>query len=533
MNEQSEIIETPSSHEDISLENKDKYAFILITCHGEIPVECFTDSEGNKKLDVIVAKNDKVTLTQFTEASAGCYGLINDTELEIMKYYLADQLHSFYDILETKPLEVTPAKTYKFFVKTAYNFQRIIRGKMFNTPLKEKTYKYLDKLTIDEHNSSLDFTNMQYISKNFIEKLYTAEQKELDLDQGVILFTKEHPSGINIFKNEEILNEIQQFEKELQDMYHISYESLTRRSPEHPRRLYAVSLFYLILYLESIGITQTYLYDTSCSTFNSIKQPGSMSHCDRLTYGEMDNLKIYVRKKIILNKKQRRRTKKHYKKKAREGHMIPWDYEDDQLTLEKKPSVGSLAGPYFSEDRRLENKHRRDFPELTTDVIINGERGTKVNNPLQKYPTDELNRRYEKYSRIKLDSDTEIDEPTKQLSAKQQDKNPSHIKPDSDTEIDTEIDEPTKRYRAKRQYVIVPKYTSNPQPQPQPILDGSVKPDSDTEIDTEIDEPTSKRNRTSYYKYRYGGRKTNRRKSIRKNKYKKNTIKKRKYRKRN
>ena len=326
----------PSPSPSPPLENKDNYAFVLIGCHGAIPVKCTINPDGTKSLDVVVASNRTIILTQIIESAAGCLGFLSNETRQNMFQYLGEQLETFYDILRNNPIQVTPEKTYKFFIKTAYNLQILHRGNLFNAyTVKNKSMKF-DYSVIREHNESLDYANMQYISKNFIEKFYLVSDNELIQNWGIYLFTKDNPRGKNIFKDPELITTIRSFEKELTD---INYDSiLTLRD----REAKSVTLFSIMRYLESIGITKIFLHDTSCSELLSVRQPGQPGSC-KLTPEEKLKVTKKIRRKIISNQEQRRQYRNYFREKKQ---LYP-DVESETDTTEPESNYLKIIEEVF------------------------------------------------------------------------------------------------------------------------------------------------------------------------------------------
>jgi hypothetical protein len=397
----------------LPLENVDKYAFILIGCHGAIPVKCTINPNGTKNLDIVVASNREMVLTQFIESAAGCVGFLSNYVRQNMFRYLGEQLEVFYNILQNNPMQVTPEKTYKFFVNTAYNLQTLYRGNLFNQPMVKNKSMNFDDSIIKIHNETLDYANMQYISKNFIEKIYLVKKDELINNHGVYLYTKDYPQGINIFNEPELIRIIQEFEKELTD---INYDGISWLKKEEPN---LITLFSIMRYLESIGITKTYLHDTSCSTLLSVRQPGEPREpgepgepvsCN-LTDKEIRKVTIKIRQQIALNEEQRQQYKEYFRQQKKRDPHESDTTESEPEDLKRYPSVGSLG--LTTEDQRINQIKIPKLSNNPSNFLTSNTPGTGTNNPLQKYPTKDLIIKYNKQniSEDSEDSDTEIDEP--------------------------------------------------------------------------------------------------------------------------
>lgn len=398
---------SPSASAPPSLENEDKYAFVLIGCHGAIPIKCTINPDGTKSLDVVVTSNREMVLTQFIESAAGCLGFLTNDTRQGMFQYLGEQLETFYDILKNNPIQVTPEKTYKFFIKTAYNLQILYRGNLFNAQtVKTKSMKF-DVSVIKAHNEALDYGNMQYISKNFIEKIYLVRDNELINNHGIYLYTKDYPRGINIFNDPELVRRIQSFEKELTDIDYDSISSLRERESK------SVTLFSIMKYLESIGITKTFLHDTSCSELLSVRQSGQPGSC-KLTAEETVKVTKKIRRKIISNQEQRRRYREYFREKKKMYSDLESETdttEPESNYLKKYPSVGSL-GRTFTLERQMQQLPPERI-EQPSNFLTSNITGTIKTNPLQRYPTEELREKYNKRNiqEVQEDADAE-NEPT-------------------------------------------------------------------------------------------------------------------------
>jgi hypothetical protein len=389
----------------------DEYAFIMVGCHGGISVKCHINPDKSKNLDLVIPSNKNMILTQFIESPAGCIGFISHEIVENMFYYLANNTSKFYEMLKNNPSSINPVKTYKYFIKTAYDLQKIIRRRLFNTPISLETHSHLFQY-IDEHNESIDYANMQYISKNFIEKIYVVnEETELPENRGIFLFTKDYPLGINIFDYPQLLERIIEFEKDLDE---IKYNKL-RKSYNKNKHL-MVSLFAIMRYLESIGITQTYLHDTSCSVFQTIKQNNISGSCE-LSPEEESALKRIIREQIILNERQRQEMNRYRRERGEEvfEFINETTYPSLGSTLRRYPSLGSSGINPF--ERKLQaTKRIEEYLIPEEDILIDDAKSNIITNPLQKYGSQELELRYNPSTYDKKrkfeqpESDTDIDE---------------------------------------------------------------------------------------------------------------------------